>query len=191
MALGGGAAQLDLEPSPDASVAELRCKIRPVDCVSRCMRACIGFFCWLQLMSTVGLAASTGHRLAAAIETPEPGSMAAMERWQSIYQREMKPLRLHWTRLVKAIHRGRISELPTLCPRFQSALAAVDRQALVSAEDLVVRANIAGVLEQLDGAAGRCRRDRFFDLSFQLYKAGYLLQVVDRRLQRYHRPAVE
>lgn len=155
------------------------------------MRGWIGVLAFALLLSAVGLGASPRSRSGGSRDAPTPKMVAAMERWQSVYDREMAPLRLHWNGLVQAIHSGRISDLPTLCPRFQSALAAVDRKALAAAEDPIVRNNIAGVLEQLDSAAGRCRQDRFFDLSFQLYKAGYLLQIVDRRLQRYRRSEVE
>ena len=88
-----------------------------------------------------------------------------MTLWLPLYEAEITPLRREWHRIVLAVHEGRITELSMLCPDFQSALAAA--------------------LNLLKVAANKCHRKRFFALSLQLYKSGYLLDVIDKRLQRY------
>lgn len=108
-----------------------------------------------------------------------------MARWRETYRQEMTPVREQWSRVVLAIHQGRISDLPALCPGFKSAVGALDRSSLLAAADPVVSANVGGALELLDLAVVKCRRRHFFDLSFQLYKARYLIEVIDRRLLKY------
>jgi hypothetical protein len=108
-----------------------------------------------------------------------------MTLWLPLYEAEITPLRREWHRIVLAVHEGRITELSMLCPDFQSALAAADRQVLLGAPDPLVRANVAAALNLLKVAANKCHRKRFFALSLQLYKSGYLLDVIDKRLQRY------
>ena len=84
-----------------------------------------------------------------------------------------------------AIHEGRITDLPAVCPGFKSSILALDRDALLAVADPPIRANIEAALDLLDRAAGKCHRSRYFDLSFQLYKARYLIGVIDQRLLRY------
>jgi hypothetical protein len=108
-----------------------------------------------------------------------------MTSWLPLYEVEMTPVRREWHRIVLAVHEGRITDLAILCPVFQSAVADANRQALLTAPDRSVRVNLAAALDLLEVAATKCRRERFFALSLQLYKAGYLLGVIDKRLQRY------
>lgn len=108
-----------------------------------------------------------------------------MAVWEEIYRHEMAPVRNHWSRVVLAIHEGRITDLPTVCPGFRSAIQALDRTSLLAAADPAVSANVRGALDLLDMAARKCHRNRYFDLSFQMYKARYLIEVIDRRLLRY------
>ena len=84
-----------------------------------------------------------------------------------------------------AIHEGRITDLPAVCPGFKSSILALDRDALRAVADPAIRANIEPALDLLDRAAGKCHRSRYFDLSFQLYKARYLIGVIDQRLLKY------
>lgn len=108
-----------------------------------------------------------------------------MIQWKRIYSREMAPVRVQWSKVVGAIHDGRISELPLLCPTFRDRLQTLDRQTLFAVVDPVVRTWLGRGLVLLDGAASQCRSDRFFNLAFRLYKARHVIQAIDRRLQRY------
>ena len=123
-----------------------------------------------------------GQRISIELSQPAPAEkVESMRRWRTLYEGEMRLVRLHWQMVVDAIHQGRISALPELCPDFRAAVAAMDREALVGVEDAMIRANLARAFELLDGASVRCDRSRFFALSFQLYKARYVIEAIDRR----------
>jgi hypothetical protein len=108
-----------------------------------------------------------------------------MVRWKRLYRQEMAPVREQWSRVVRTIHDGRVSELSLVCPDFRDRLERLDRQQLYAVVDPVVRTWLGRGLVLLDGAAGQCRRDRYFDLGFRLYKARLVIQTLDRRLRRY------
>ena len=118
-------------------------------------------------------------------DPPTPEVLEEMIQWKQIYSREMTPVREQWSKVVGAIHDGRISELPLVCPAFRDRLERLDRQILCAVVDPVVRTWLGRGLVLLDGAAGQCRSDRFFDLAFRLYKARHVIQAIDRRLERY------
>lgn len=114
-----------------------------------------------------------------------PDMREEMIRWRKVYTQEMAPVREQWSRLVETIHRGRITDLPLVCPEFQDRLRRLDRRRLFTVVDPVVKSWLGRGLDLLDGAAGQCRRDRFFALGFRLYKARYVVESIDRRLERY------
>lgn len=118
-------------------------------------------------------------------DPPTAQTRDEMIRWRRIYGEEMEPVRREWSRVVRTIHQGRISELPQVCPAFQDRLAELDRGRLLAVADPVVKTWLGRGLVLLDGAAGQCRSERFFDLGFRLYKARHVIQAVDRRLERY------
>ena len=118
-------------------------------------------------------------------DPPSAELLDKMIRWRRIYREEMAPVREQWSRVVKTIHDGRISELPLVCPDFRDRLEKLDRRKLYAVEDPVVRTWLARGMVLLDGAAGQCRSDRFFALGFRLYKARHVIQAIDRRLERY------
>ena len=120
-----------------------------------------------------------------AAEPPIGEIREEMIRWRVVYLEEMAPVREHWSRVVEAIHGGHITHLPLVCPDFQRHLREVDRQKLLTVADPIARIWLGRGLDLLDGAASRCRRDRFFDLGFRLYKARHVIQTLDRRLERY------
>lgn len=138
----------------------------------------------LQVVPVLCLLAATTPVWCEGLDSGRASGKSGPEKsiWLEVYRQQMQPLKLHWRQLVLTIHEGRISDLQRVCPDFQLALSRVDREALSLAPDPVVRANLIGALELLDVASAKCDRRRFFALSFELYKAGYLIQVVENRL---------
>ena len=108
-----------------------------------------------------------------------------MVRWRLVYRKELAPVRKQWSRVVETMRAGRISDLPPVCAEFRDSVARLDRQRLNIVVDPMVRTWIGRGLVLLDGAASQCRRDRFFDLGFRLYKARQVIQSIDQRLERY------
>jgi len=118
-------------------------------------------------------------------DPPAAELLDKMIRWKRLYREEMAPVREQWSRVVKTIHEGRISELPLVCPDFRDRLEKLDRRKLYAVEDPMVRAWLGRGMALLDGAAGQCRSNRFFALGFRLYKARHVIQAIDRRLEKY------
>lgn len=136
------------------------------------------------LLSLLSLLVFEGTTTGVSAQSPADLS-ESMVVWKEAYRHQMAPVRIHMRRVVLAVHEGRISDLPAVCPGFRSAILALDRDSLLAAADPAVSANVQVALDLLDAAVGKCRRSRYFDLSFQLYKAQYLIEVIDQRLLRY------
>ena len=143
----------------------------------------------LALIPSSGPRAGTDSpEVAISIRSPDPPSaevLSEMIRWKRLYKKELAPVREQWSRVVRTIREGRISELPLVCPDFRDRLERLDRQQLYAVVDPVVRTWLGRGLVLLDGAAGQCRSNRVFDLGFRLYKARLVIQALDRRLEKY------
>lgn len=173
---------------PQPSLAEDDCKIGTgIPVYVGMPRAWISIVLLLSPLSHPEQSSDPSSR-AIAIRPADPPSQELRDEmipWLKFYVDEMAPLRRQWSRLVDTVHNGRISELPVLCPVFRHRLAELDRRGLLEVADPVVRTWLGRGLVLLDEAAGQCRRSRFFDLGFRLYKARHVIKAVDRRLEKY------
>ena len=105
--------------------------------------------------------------------------------WRQLYVAEMAPVREQWSRVVEAIHQGRISDLSLVCPEFRARIDGMNRKDLGRVVDPVVRTWLGRGLDLLNEAASLCQGDRFFALGFRLYQARHVIQAIDRRVLRY------
>lgn len=106
-------------------------------------------------------------------------------RWWADYRRELAGVRRDWSAVAQAIRSGRFDTLPELCQRFRRSIETVDRDRLLHIDDAVIRIHLHRGLQSLNRSHDRCRRERLFDLVYQLEQARAALITVERRFDRY------
>ena len=137
------------------------------------------------LLAAAGRSASEDRIEWTPAREPTEAQKHEAARWWMDYQRELAGVRRNWSAVAQAIRSGRFDTLPGLCQRFRHSIETVDRDRLLQIDDPVIRIHLHRGLRYLSKSHDRCRRERLFDLVYQLDQARAALITVERRFDRF------